>query len=342
MAEKGLWYPPDPASYEFSSLGGNVATNAGGLCCLRYGVTREYVLGLETVLANGEVFRSGRRSIKGVAGYDLTALMVGSEGTLGVVTRATLRLRAPAKRKATLAAFFDDVRGPSDAGLEMRKAGLSPSLLEVMDRTTTVAVDDWKNMSLDRRAAGLLIAQVETEGPDERTTVAMEACCSAAGASSVFTTTDEQEGEQLLTARRLAYPALERLGGALLDDVAVPLGKIPEFLRRTEEVSDKHDVIIGIFGHLGDGNMHPTIVFDPSDERQHVRVMGAFEDLIMTALDLGGTVSGEHGVGLLKRSYLGIELGGPSLSLHHGVKKLFDPLNILNPGKLLPEIEKQR
>lgn len=337
VAERGLWYPPDPASYEFSSLGGNVATNAGGLCCLRYGVTREYVLGLEVVMADGEVLHTGRRSIKGVAGYDLTALLVGSEGTLGVVTRVTLRLRAPIRQKTTLAAFFDDVYGPAKAALEMRRAGLSPSLLEVMDRTTTVAVDEWKNMGLDRDAAGLLFAQVETAGPsDDAAIEALEACCSTAGATSVFHTVDEREGEQLLTARRLAYPALERLGGALLDDVAVPLGRIPAFLRRTEEVSEKHGLMIGSFGHLGDGNMHPTIVFDPQDESQRARVLAAFEELVMVALDLGGTVTGEHGVGLLKRSFLGVELGDRSRLLHHGLKRLFDPLGILNPGKMLP------
>lgn len=336
VAERGLYYPPDPASTEFCSIGGNVATNAGGLCCLKYGVTSDFVLGLTVVLADGRVLHTGRRTAKGVAGYDLTRLFVGSEGTLGVVTEIVVRLRPAPSQAATLVAFFPELRAAADAVARISASGVVPSMLELMDRTTIRVVDDALKMDLDRDAAALLIAQSDAGGAraaDEIATIAT--VCKKAGADFVAETTDADEGEALLAARRGAFPALERLGDTLLDDVCVPRSAIPDLVARIEEIAARHDVLIGTFGHAGDGNMHPTIVFDAADPDSTGHAMAAFEDIVATALDLGGTVTGEHGVGALKRGALARELDDVSLDVHRAVKAAFDPAGILNPGTML-------
>jgi glycolate oxidase len=333
VAERGLFYPPDPASKEFCTIGGNVATNAGGLCCLKYGVTSDFVLGLTVVLADGRVLRTGRRTAKGVAGYDLTRLFVGSEGTLGVVTEITVRLRPAPRPAATLVAFFVDVRNAAAAVAQISSSGVVPSMLELMDRTTIGVVDDMLKMDLDRDAAALLLAQSDAGGAqaaDEIATIA--AVCEKAGASFVADTADPGEGEALLAARRAALPALEGLGDTLLDDVCVPRSAIPELIGRVEQIAARHGVLIGTFGHAGDGNMHPTIVFDASDPESTARAMAAFGDILGVALELGGTVTGEHGVGRLKRTALGAELDHVSTEVHAAIKAVLDPAGILNPG----------
>jgi glycolate oxidase len=331
---EGLWYPPDPASFETSTLGGNVATNAGGLCCVKYGVTGDSVLGLEVVLAGGRALRAGRRSLKGVAGYDLTRLLVGSEGTLGVVTEITLRLRPRPRPAATLAAFFPTLAAAGEAVTSIVDR-LTPSLLELMDRRTVRAVEALEPMDLDTEAAALLFARSDAGGAEGAAEAeAMEACCQAAGASFVATTAEAGEGEMMLAARRLAYPALERQGAALLDDVAVPVGRLAELLSAIERIAEEQGVEIGTFGHAGDGNMHPTIVFDPRDPDSEERARSAFDAIVARTLELGGTVTGEHGVGLLKRGHLEREIGPVGLELHRAIKAAFDPNGILNPGKL--------
>ncbi|HEY8200551.1 MAG TPA: FAD-linked oxidase C-terminal domain-containing protein [Actinomycetota bacterium] len=334
-AEAGLCYPPDPASAAFSTVGGNIATNAGGLCCVKYGVTRDFVLGLDVVLADGSLLRTGRRTVKGVAGYDLTSLFVGSEGTLGVVTRATLQLRPPPPPPATLVAFFPSLRsaGVAIAGIV---SAVVPSLLELMDRTTVRAVEDYKRMDLDVDAAALLLARSDA-GPEQglAETGRMARICEEAGAAFVARSSDPAEGELLMTARRLAFPALERMGPVLLDDVAVPIGRIPELLEAIEAIAAEARVVIGTFGHAGDGNMHPTIVSDPADPASGGRARWAFEEILRAALELGGTITGEHGVGLLKRPFLEAEIGAAGAALHAAVKQALDPTNILNPGKAL-------
>jgi glycolate oxidase len=333
--ELGLAYPPDPASAEFSTLGGNIATNAGGLCCVKYGVTREYVLGLEVVLADGSVLRTGRRSIKGVAGYDLTALFVGSEGTLGVITGATLRLRPAPEPPATLVAFFADLKAAGSAIREI-VAELTPSILEVMDRTTVRAVEEWKHMGLDVDAAAMVLARSDAGGDRSNQEIeVMARACLSAGATDVTRSTDATESEMLMTARRLASPALDRHGAKMLDDVAVPLGRIPDLLQTIEGVASSQGVTIATFGHAGDGNLHPTILFDPADEAARARARSAFDEILRATLGLGGTITGEHGVGLLKRSYLGGEIGGEAMRVHAKLKKAMDPQGILNPGKIL-------
>lgn len=334
VADEGLWYPPDPASKEFSTIGGNVATNAGGLCCVKYGVTLDHVLGLEVVLADGTLVRTGRRTVKGVAGLNLTGLFVGSEGTLGIVTAVRLRLRRRPPPAATAVAFFPSLASAGQAVAAVTRSAVVPSLLELLDRTTVRAVDDWRRMGLDREAAALLLAQ--SDAPDEARTREMEVltdCFESAGASYVAATEDPDEGEQLLAARRVAYSALERLGDPLLDDVAVPRSRIPEFLGNVERIAERHDVLIGTFGHAGDGNMHPTLVADRQDDRSRAAAREAFDDLVTCAVDLGGSITGEHGVGQLKRRFLEQELGGPAVALQRRIKDTLDPQGLMNPGK---------
>jgi glycolate oxidase len=333
-AQHGLSYPPDPASYAFSTIGGNIATNAGGLCCVKYGVTGDYVLGLKAVLADGRVLRTGRSTVKGVAGYDLTSLLVGSEGTLAVITEATLRLRPAPGRTSTMVAVFPTLVAAGRAVVEISRAGVVPSLLELMDHTTIVAVDDWQHMDLDRDAAALLLAQ--SDSADGGGTAAIAAACSQAGADFAVETDDPDEGEMLLAARRFAYPALERLGATLLDDVCVPRSRIPELVEGVEDIARSHAVTVGTFGHAGDGNLHPTFVYERGSEAAEQAVLRAFDDVVRLAVSLGGTVSGEHGIGLLKRGHLADELGPVSVDVHRAVKAAFDPLGILNPGKSIP------
>jgi glycolate oxidase len=331
----GLWYPPDPASWEFSTIGGNLATNAGGLCCVKYGVTRDWVQRLEVVLADGRVVRVGRDTVKGVAGYDLVSLFVGSEGTLGVITEATLRLRRVPPARRTLVASFPSLEATGGAIANLLWAS-SPALLEILDARTIAAVEDWKRMGLDTDAAAVLLVQSDLPGDLAGEEIArMEEGCRVAGADMVVVSTDPDEAEMLLAARRFAFPALERLGDTLLDDVAVPRGRLTEMIRAIEDVAARNEVTVGTFGHAGDGNLHPTIVYDRTDPDSTARAAAAFEDIIAEALRLGGTVTGEHGVGLLKRRHLEEELGEVGVSLQRAIKAALDPRGILNPGKVL-------
>jgi glycolate oxidase len=336
-APHGLWYPPDPASKSFCSIGGNVATNAGGLCCVKYGVTRDYVLGLEVVLSDGTVIETGRRTIKGVAGLDLTGLMVGSEGTLGIVTKARLRLRPTPDGAATMVAFFPTLTAAGDAVAAITRSGLVCSLMEIMDRTTVCAVDDAYRMDLDRDSAALVLLQSDSPSPVRGAEVAKAAdLCDSAGATYTATTEDPEETEQLLQARRLAIPALEQQGTTLLDDIGVPRSQIPALLAKTEEIAERRDVTIGSFGHAGDGNMHPTLVVPRDDDGIVLkRALAAFDDLVIAALDLGGTITGEHGVGSIKAPFLEREIGAGNLAVQRRIKRALDPHALLNPGRWL-------
>jgi glycolate oxidase len=335
-AAEGLLYPPDPASYEFSTIGGNVATNAGGLCCVKYGVTRDYVLGLEVVLAGGEVARLGRRTVKGVAGYDLTGLFVGSEGTLGIITQATLRLVPARERPLTVAAFFPELKAAGRAVAEITAAGIGPSVVELLDQTTINAIEDWKRMGLDRDAAALLLIQSDLGGEAAKEEVrAVVSRCESAGASFVAHAGDPEESDELMAARRFAFPALDRQGEALLDDVAVPRSQIPALLAAIEKIAGRHDVVIGTFGHAGEGNVHPTIVYPRNDRASEASALAAFADIVLTALELGGTITGEHGVGLLKRDLLQAELDDASRWLHRTIRSALDPSGLFNPDKVV-------
>jgi glycolate oxidase len=336
VAKEGLWYAPDPASKDFCSIGGNVNTNAGGLCCVKYGTTREAVLGLEVVLADGRVTRLGRRTVKGVAGYDLAGLMVGSEGTLGIVTMARLRLRPLPPQPTTAVAVFPDVVSAGRA-VEAIMTAMTPSMLELMDKTTITAVEQWRPMGLDTSAEALLIAQVDIPGAaGEAEADALLALCERAGALECYRSEDPEQAELLLGARRMAIPALEQMGDWLLDDIAVPRSQLAAAVARITEISHRNDVLIGTFGHAGDGNLHPTIVVPRGDEAAGVRAMTAFDEILDVALDLGGTITGEHGVGSLKRMHLARELDDVAIDLHSRIKQAWDPEGILNPGKALP------
>ncbi|GAA2658437.1 MULTISPECIES: FAD-binding oxidoreductase [Actinosynnema] len=333
-AEHGLWYPPDPASSPWSTIGGNVATNAGGLCCVKYGVTRDYVLGLQIVTGTGDLVRLGRRTAKGVAGYDLTSLVVGSEGTLGVVTEVTVRLRPLPPPAVTVAGYFPSVVTAGEAVRATAEAGLTPAALELVDRHCLRAVDEWKRTGVSADADAVLLARFDD--PGEAADAAAErmlACFEAAGATWAARSTDQAESEALFSARRLAYPALERLGPVLTEDVCVPKSKVPEMLGRIERTAERHRVTIANIAHAGDGNLHPLLVTPPGDEDARARAQAAFDDIVAAALELGGTVTGEHGVGLLKRPGLAAELSPEVLAMHRAVKAALDPSGLLNPGK---------
>ena len=328
-ADQGLWYPPDPSSFEICSIGGNLATNAGGLCCVKYGVTTDYVLGIEVVLADGRAVRLGGRTIKDVAGYDLKRLFVGSEGTLGVITEALLRLRPPPPPASTVVATFGAL---ADAGRAVTAivAGVRPAALELMDRAAIAAVEQVQPMGLDPDAAALLLARTDGGG-DEGPRIA--AACEAAGAVYVAHTDDPDEGELLMGARRMAIPCVERLGTVLIEDVGVPVPRIPDLLVAVEQIAARHATAIPVIGHAGDGNFHPLVTFDPADAEASARAGLAFDAVMEAALALGGTVTGEHGVGVLKARHLVSQLGPDVMDLTRRVKQALDPDGILNPGK---------
>ncbi|MFZ3470657.1 FAD-binding oxidoreductase [Streptomyces sp. 2.9] len=334
VAEQGLCYPPDPSSWESCTIGGNIGTAAGGLCCVKYGVTAEYVLGLDVVLADGRLLRTGRSTAKGVAGYDLTRLFVGSEGSLGVVVRAVLALRPAPPRQLALAAEFPSAAAACEAVCAVMEAGLTPSLLELMDRTTVRAVNALGKMGLPETTEALLLVAFDTpHAPDDL--AAVGSLCTAAGASAVVPAEDAAESELLLQARRMALPALEALRPAtMIDDVCVPRSRLAEMLDGTAVIARAHDLLIGVCAHAGDGNTHPIVCFDPADEDEARRARASFEEIMALGLELGGTITGEHGVGVLKKDWLARELGPVGLEMQRAVKHAFDPEGLLNPGKL--------
>jgi len=333
-AAHGLYYPPDPASRRMSTLGGNIATNAGGLCCVKYGVTREYVLGLEVVLASGEVLVTGRRTVKGVAGYDLTGLLVGSEGTLAVTTQATLALRPVVDAPLTIVATFASVPDAGAAIAAIVAGGQVPAMLELIDRVHIRAIEAYRPMGLDTDAALMLLAQADTGERACADLRELAATCREFGATEIAEASDAAESDMLLEARRIAYTALEHTGRVIVEDVCVPRSRLAEFLCATEAIAAASDLVIGILGHAGDGNIHPNIVVPHDDPAALARALLAFDQIMGLALTMGGTITGEHGVGSLKRGWLAREIGPLGLSLHRGIKAIFDPDNILNPGKV--------
>lgn len=342
VAKEGLAYPPDPGSWETSTIGGNVSTDAGGMCCVKYGVTGEYVLGLEVVLADGEVLRCGRRTVKGVAGYDLAGLFVGSEGTLGIITEITVRLRPAAQETRTLVAVYPTVAAAGRAVASIVAAGHVPSMLELLDRTHLRAIEAYRPMGLDTEAAAMLLVATDTGA--ETGLAAIAECCREAGASELYTAGDAVEAEALTSARRLAHPAMEHLagqtfpggrGGLIVDDVAVPRSRVADLVAGVEEIAARHDVLVGVVGHAGDGNLHPVIVVDRADQSSMDRGRLVFDEIMRLGLALGGTCTGEHGVGLLKRDWLAREIGPVGLRVHRALKTALDPDGIFNPGKVI-------
>ncbi|MET9422692.1 FAD-linked oxidase C-terminal domain-containing protein [Streptomyces sp. NPDC006540] len=334
VGEHGLYYPPDPSSWEMCTIGGNIGTASGGLCCVKYGVTAEYVLGLTVVLADGRLLKTGRRTAKGVAGYDLTRLFVGSEGSLGIVVEAVLALRPRPPAQLVLAAEFPSAATACDAVCAIMERGHTPSLLEIMDRTTVRAVNKLANMGLPETTEALLLAAFDTPDP-AADLAAVGVLCEAAGASEVVPADTVAESELLLQARRMSLTALETVKSAtMIDDVCVPRSKLGAMIEGTAAVAEKYDLTIGVCAHAGDGNTHPVVCFDHLDPDESRRARESFDEIMALGLELGGTITGEHGVGVLKKEWLARELGPVSLELQRGIKQTFDPLGILNPGKL--------
>ncbi|MGO4596440.1 FAD-binding oxidoreductase [Terrabacter sp. 2RAF25] len=331
-ARHGLWYPPDPSSYEICSIGGNVATNAGGLCCVKYGVTTDYVLGLDVVLADGTLVRLGGQRVKDTAGLSLVKLFVGSEGTLGIVTRATLRLVPAQAPPATLVATFDDVEAAARVVVAIG-GSMRASMMELMDQASINAVEDHRSMGLDRTAGAMLLAQSDAPGAARGEEIAeMERICSAGGARECFSTTDPDEGEMFVAARRSAIVAIERRGAIMLEDVGVPVPRLPELLTGIAAIARRREVEIPVVAHAGDGNTHPIVVHPPGDADAKERAAQAFSEVMSLAISLGGTITGEHGVGRLKRAALPEQLGPDVMALTHRIKNALDPQGILNPG----------
>lgn len=334
-AEHGLWYPPDPSSFEICSIGGNIATNAGGLCCVKYGVTTDYVLGLTVVLADGRAVQLGGPRLKDVAGLDLTKLFIGSEGTLGVITEITLRLIPAQRPPTTLVATFKSLDDSTDAVMSI-SSRMRPSMLEFMDNPTINAVEDVTKMGLDRDAQALLV--IQSDEPAEYATKEIELIeelCLQHNADEVFYTSDPEEGEAFVEARRMAIPAVEKKGSLLLEDVGVPLPRLGDLVRGIEAIAQNRDILIALLAHAGDGNTHPLLVFDPADEGQKRRAHIAYGEVMDLAIELGGTITGEHGVGRLKRPWLADSIGADALELNQRIKRALDPENLFNPGAVL-------
>ena len=335
VAAQGLWYPPDPSSYEICSIGGNVATNAGGLCCVKYGVTTDYVLGMQVVLADGTAVRLGGPRLKDVAGLSLTKLFVGSEGTLGVVTEVTLRLLPPQHAPATVVATFDSVEAAVGSVVAIT-GKIRPSMMEFMDAVAINAVEDKLRMGLDRSAAAMMVAASDDRGASGLEDAEfMAQVFTDAGATECFSTDDPVEGEAFVAARRLAIPAVEAKGSLLLEDVGVPVPKLADLVGGVAKIAADAGLMISVIAHAGDGNTHPLIVYDASDAAMTARAHKAFGDIMDLAVALGGTITGEHGVGRLKKPWLAGQLGPEAMELNRRIKAALDPDGILNPGALI-------
>lgn len=331
----GLWFAPDPASKAISTVGGNIATNAGGLLCAKYGVTREAVLGLKVVLADGRLLSLGHRSVKGVTGLDLTALMIGSEGTLGVIVEATVRLRPLVRGGvATIGAYFADVAAAASASAAITAAGLRPAAMELLDAASLRAIGSHLGLDLASRGAAWLLVQTDGAASGEEAAEALEIIRSLGGDAEL--TTDPEEGERLLAIRREFHPSLEALGTVLIEDIAVPRSALPQMFAAIAEIAERFGIGIPTVAHAGDGNLHPNFVYESDGGGTEVpaQVWAAADELFLAALRLGGTLTGEHGVGILKKRWLRDELGDDQLELQRRLKAVFDPQGILNPGKV--------
>ena len=328
--EFGLTYLPDPASRSWSTIGGNIATNAGGMCCVKYGVTAQHVRAIKVILSDGEIVDFGFPTKKAVTTLDLLHLFIGSEGTLGVVVEATLSLVPRLKKPVTLIATFPSITKAADAAIEMLI--VRPSMLELIDKTTLSAVEDWKPMGFANCEAVLIMQSDESVSDCQR---AQEIALKHGALDAIYSD-DPKDSDDLIQVRKLAYSSLERLGVALLDDVAVPVSKITQLVSGVESIARKHSVKVGVFGHAGDGNMHPTIIYPHNDKEAEGRALRAFNEIIALAQSLGGTASGEHGIGGLKISALLNETPERILKIQKEIKLILDPNKIFNPGKKFP------
>ena len=343
----GLSYPPDPGSVGISSIGGNVATNAGGLCCVKYGVTKDYVRQLKVVLADGSLATLGPRTAKGVAGLDLRGLFIGSEGTLGVVVEVTLRLVPLLADPLTAVATFPDEAAAASVVAEFMASGAQPSMLEMLDGATLAMLNDYGDFGLDAEAGAMLLVQSDGSGDAataQREVAAFSDIAEAGGALDVAASDDAADSEALVATRRLAHQAYEKYanehgGGQLMDDVCLPRAQMAAFFDRLATLRAETGVVVAVVAHAGDGNLHPAVFFDVADDDQASRAHAVFDDLMQLGLDLGGTITGEHGVGYLKRQWLARELDPVTQQMHWAVKNALDPQGILNPGKMFAELQ---
>jgi glycolate oxidase len=336
-ADQGFFYPPDPASWKFSTIGGNIAENAGGPKAVKYGVTRDYVMGLEVVLPNGSVLETGGKAIKNVTGYDLTRLFVGSEGTLGVVTKIILRLLPMPTVRKTAQVMFTSMDGACESLRKVIQSGIIPSAAEIMDSTSIQAVARLRKINIDQSIEACII--YELDGNDENSlsdqAASLKKTCLECGAAEFRLAKDNQEAEDLWSIRRGMGPAVAALApNKIGEDISVPRNSFPEVVRRLRQIGEKYGLKIAIFGHAGDGNLHPSILTDLSIPGEREKVDHAVDEVFAVALELGGTLSGEHGIGISKKKYILDALGEVGIAVHRSIKAAFDPNGIMNPGKI--------
>jgi glycolate oxidase len=337
VEKEGLRFVPDPGSRNVSTIGGNVATSAGGLRGLKYGTTRNYILGLEAVLGTGEIIRTGGRLVKDVAGYDVTRLLVGSEGTLAVFTEITVALAPRPEASKYGVAYFEDLAAAAGAVEKIITAGILPATLEFLDNTCLVAVEDFAHLGLDTKAGALLLFGDDGDlvSIEQSVSKMAEIAKSSSGCRGVTLAADVAAAEALLYARRCSLPALARLSSlSILEDIAVPRKSMAEAVKRIEAIGLKHGLRIGTFGHAGDGNLHPTIVLDKDNPKEVAAAEAALAEIFALPLEFGGTITGEHGVGSAKLPYLEAKIGPANMQLQRDIKKVFDPAGILNPGRI--------
>ncbi|PEZ84240.1 FAD-linked oxidase C-terminal domain-containing protein [Bacillus sp. AFS017274] len=337
--QKGFMYPPDPSSSHVSTIGGNLAENSGGPRGLKYGVTKDYVIGLEVITPEGELIKTGGSTVKNVTGYDLTKLIVGSEGTLGIITKAVLRLIPKPKATATIMVIFDSLVDAGSAISKILAAGIFPSKMELMDQASIVAVEQFEPLGLPVDAAALILIEMDGHPLALQEEVAQASeLCRAVGAREVRIPKDKVEEAELWRARKLVSPAIVRIKPTKIsEDATVPRSKIPQMCERLQKIRDKYGVHLVVFGHAGDGNLHPNIICDKTDKEEMRRVELAVADIFMAAIELGGTLSGEHGIGMMKAPFMEMELGAAGLDIMKRIKEVWDPNNIMNPGKIFPE-----
>lgn len=336
VAEKGLFYPPDPGSQKISTMGGNVMEDAGGLRGLKYGVTRDYVMALKCVLPDGSLLTTGGKSVKDVAGYAFKDLLVGSEGTLGIITEITVKLIPPPQEKKTFLTYFDDIRTAGEAVSKIIAAKIIPSTMEIMDKATINCVEDYVSIGLPRDMAALLLIEVDGHpAVVAEEAIAVNKILEQVGAAEIHIAKNAEEAVSLTEARRTALSALARVcPTTLLEDATVPRSLLPETFTLIEKLAEKYQLRVGTFGHAGDGNLHPTVLCDERDKDEMKRAHAFYDELYEQVLEWGGTVSGEHGIGIAKKDYLARQIGAGGVAVMRRIKNSFDPQGILNPGKI--------
>lgn len=337
--KKGLLYPPDPSSSHVSTIGGNMAENSGGPRGLKYGVTKDYVIGLELITPEGEIIKTGGRTVKNVTGYDLTKLIVGSEGTLGIITKAVLRLLPKPPASETVMAVFNNLVDAGSAISKILSAGILPAKMELMDQASIAAVENYEPLGLPVDAEAIILLELDGHPAALKDEVKQAAeLCKSVGARDIRIPQNAVEKAEVWRARKLVSPAIVRIKPTKIsEDATVPRSKIPQMCERLQQIRDKYNVHLVVFGHAGDGNLHPNIICDKSDKEEMHRVEQAVAEIFTAAVELGGTLSGEHGIGTMKAPFMEMELGAVGLDMMKRIKEAWDPNNIMNPGKIFPE-----